>query len=103
MKLKDFIDFMKGGAGWAHPWVVLPMGKALAKIFQGYPDLEKEVTIRYESEYEQGRGYVYYWAIEEIPYNEVKKFCPQLKEIIPDNCYFHGANEGNGFCFYFRH
>ena len=108
MKLKDFVEFMKGGAGWARPWVVLPIGKALAEIFQGYPNLEKEVIVRYESDYDQGKGYLFYWSVEGIPFQEVEQFCPEAREIIPDNCRIHvarlhGSEKVNGFCFYFRY
>lgn len=99
MKLKEFIDFMKGGAGWAHPWVVMPIGKALARVFDGYPNLEKEVTVLYESDYERGRGYFYSWIIGGIPYSEVEKFCPEVREILP--CRIMGASEVGGFRIYF--
>jgi hypothetical protein len=51
MTLRNFIDGMQAGWGFARPHTPKRIGAALATLFEGSPDLDAQITVEYHKQH----------------------------------------------------
>jgi hypothetical protein len=78
MTLQEFISKMKGGWGFAMPFVPRIAGNSLEAIFEDYGEKEKEIEVIYRSYYDE--RYVFVWEVRGISFEILKSLYPEIHE-----------------------